>query len=1538
VLLEAIADAPGSRLSELPLLTEGERRQIVVEWNDTAHVYPRERSLQQYVEEQVERTPDTPAVVFESQQLSYRELNARANQLAHRLRMLGVGPEKLVAVCAHRSIEMVVALLGTMKAGGAYVPIDPDYPKSRLSVMLEDADPPVLLTQEHLLEVLPEHGIPTFCLDRDWHTLADESKENPTLVTNGKDQAYMIYTSGSTGKPKGVPNVHEGIANRLLWMQDAYRLNSGDRVMQKTPYSFDVSVWEFFWPLMTGACLVVARPDGHKDPSYLVELIQQQGITTMHFVPSMLRIFLEAEGVERCTSLRRVICSGEALPYELQQRFFERLGAAELHNLYGPTEAAVDVSYWECRKDTAMTIVPIGRPVWNTQLYILDSYLQPVPVGVPGELHIGGVQLARGYLKQPELTAQKFIADPFSSEPGARLYKTGDLARFLPDGNIEYLGRIDHQVKLRGFRIELGEIEATLDSHPGVLQSVVMAREDVPGDKRLVAYVVPEPDYRGDDSNSEQSLGGEQVSQWSEAFDEAYRRGGGVEEATFNIKGWDSSYTGQAIPSEEMRVWVESTVDRIKALGPRDVWEIGCGTGLLLFRIAPGVERYYGTDISQTALDFLEQQLQRPELRIPQVNLERKAAHELAAGTIQGQFDAVVLNSVIQYFPDVDYLVSVLTGAVESVRPGGAVFIGDVRSLPLLEAFHTSVEVFKADNAMSRQELARRVQKGVRQEGELVVDPEFFVALRHQCPQVTHVEIQLKRGRAFNELTRFRYDVTLHIGERTPARVECAWLDWRTQGLTRASLSEILRKTQPEMLGLTGVPNARLREEAMAVEWLASEEGSDTVGELRTRIAAGDWEGIHPEDLWSLEHELPYQVEIRASRHAADGLCDVVLRRRDAQGKVADYTVTRYPGESSSIRPWSTYANNPLRQRVAAKLIPQLRLYVGGRLPDYLVPSAFVLLDAMPLNSSGKVNRRALPAPEQSQTEAMGDYRAPQTAAEEIIAAIFAGVLRVERVGLDDNFFELGGHSLSATQVVSRIRQNLRVDLPVRTVFESPTAATLARAAEEKQRGEQGAVVLPIERASRSQSLPLSFAQQRLWVLDQIEPNNPLYNIPRALRLSGELNVEALESALNGIVARHEVLRTNYGAEKGKPFQVIAEPSYRPLEVVDLSVLPAADREKAAHQLVEEEGATPFDLTNDRIIRYKLFRLAGDDHILMVTTHHIADDGWSTGILLRELTELYEAALSGQPSPLLPLEVQYSDYAVWQRKWLQGEVLERQVAYWRERLQGAPSVLQLPTDRPRLEKPTFRGAIHRSLFPVSLLESVRALSRQQGGTAFMTLLAGFQTLVMHYTRQSDIVLGTDLANRTTVQTEALIGFFVNLLALRTDLSGDPTFSELLARVRETALGAYAHQDVPFDKLVEELQPERSLSHNPIVQVLFVQQNTPRSAKPMPGLSVSWFPMDVPSKFDMAVFVSETDKGLAGNWVYSADLFDAATIARMAGMYQRVLEKVTVNPVMRLSELLAVMAEEDQKHRATQQKEFQQAGSQRLKTAKRKSLT
>ncbi len=489
-LLDGIVSNPKQSISDLPLLSEAERYQLLVEWNKTRVDYPRDQLIHQLFEARVEKTPDAVAVVFEDRQLTYRELDRCANRLAHYLQSIGVAPETLVGIAVERSLEMVVGLYGILKAGGAYLPIDPTYPPERIACILEDARVPILLTQADLPDKLPLHEVHVVCLDKDWDNLiAGQSIETPVCKATLENPAYTIYTSGSTGRPKGVVNTHQGILNRLLWMQEAYQLTASDRVLQKTPFSFDVSVWEFFWPLMSGACLVLARPEGHRDNDYLVQLIKKHQITTIHFVPSMLQLFLEAKDVEKCNSLRQVICSGEVLPLNLQNRFFEKLNS-KLHNLYGPTEAAVDVTYWECRREYDFRTVPIGRPIANTRIYILDRCLQPVPIGVSGELHIGGVQVARGYLNRPDLTTEKFIPDPFSDDPGARLYKTGDLARYLPDGNIEYSGRLDYQVKVRGFRIEPGEIESLLSQHPEVSEAVVLGREDVPDDKRLVAYVI----------------------------------------------------------------------------------------------------------------------------------------------------------------------------------------------------------------------------------------------------------------------------------------------------------------------------------------------------------------------------------------------------------------------------------------------------------------------------------------------------------------------------------------------------------------------------------------------------------------------------------------------------------------------------------------------------------------------------------------------------------------------------------------------------------------------------------------------------------------------------------------------------------------------------------------------------------------------------------------------------------------------------------------------------------------------------------------
>jgi amino acid adenylation domain-containing protein len=1127
-LLAGVVQEPARRLSELRLLTAAERHQLLDEWNDTAAAYRGELCLHELIAEQAARRPEAVAVVHEDGSLTYGELARASAALASRLIALGVGAESRVGLAVERSLEMMVGVLAILQAGGAYVPLDPDYPRDRLAYMVADAmggrsgggqalaAPPVVLSLRRLADRLPDSGAQVVFLDETiaarppaaGRDLAGEPRARRALPDN---LAYVIYTSGSTGMPKGAMNSHRAVVNRLLWMQQTYGLTAADRVLQKTPISFDVSVWELFWPLLAGATLVVARPGGHQDPAYLVELIREQRITTLHFVPSMLQVFLEAPGVSALGSLRRVFASGEALPAELERRCHERLGSAALYNLYGPTEAAVDVTAWPCERGSRRLAVPIGRPVANTRIHLLDAAYGPVPIGVAGELYIGGVQPARGYLDRPELTAERFVPDPFGGrwgEPGGRLYRTGDLARHDGQGWIEFLGRIDHQVKVRGFRIELGEVESALETHPEVARAVALA--DAAGGGRLVACVLP-----------------------------------------------------------------------------------------------------------------------------------------------------------------------------------------------------------------------------------------------------------------------------------------------------------------------------------------------------------------------------------RATTAAADASAPVPA--------------------------------------LDAELVARLRAHLARSLPDYMIPTAWVELASVPLTPSGKVDRRRLAALAAG-TSAAGagrparpERRAPANPAEELLAAIWEEVLGLPEVGMDESFFDLGGHSLLATQVVARVRRSWGIELPLRALFELPTVARLAAHLVALAAGGQADTAPPITARQRSRGLedravglPLSFGQQRLWFLDQLEPGGVAYNMPAAVRLRGSLDAAALSWSLGEVVRRHEVLRTIFRLDGEEPAQVPLPAAPLQLPRVDLAGLPPGRREAAARRLLAAAAGRPFDLANGPLLRSLLLRLDPLEHLLLVVVHHIASDAWSMGLLVRELSALYAARRRGAPSPLPELPLQYADYAAWQRGWLRGAALAAQLAYWRRALAGAPPLLDLPTDRPRPPRQSFRGGRLAHRFAPALGEAVRALGRTQGATAFMIHVAAFQALLGRYSGQQVVVVGTPIANRRHAELEGLIGFFVNTLALAGGLAGEPRFTAHLARVRETALGAYAHQDLPFEKLVEELDPRRSLAYAPLFQVLLSARDLPAAAaESLPGLELTALGTELgAAKFDLTLDVGAS--GIAGETAaeleYNTDLFDRSTAARLLRHFETLLAGALADPAARVGEL------------------------------------
>jgi amino acid adenylation domain-containing protein len=1422
------------------------------------------RPAYELFEERAARAPHLLAVEEAGRRITYGRLDAAADRLAARLIGLGAGREARVAILAGRSIEQVTAILAVAKSGAAYLPLDPANPDARLATMLEAAGAHLVLAPRALASRRGLAGRRVVDLD---DAPAGDDPPRAARAASPADLAYVIFTSGSTGDPSGVEVTHANLANLVAWHRAAFGLTEADRATLISGVGFDASVWELWPALASGASLLIPDDATRLHPPALRDWLVERG-ATVAFLPTPLAELLLALEWPRACALRTMLTGGDRLHAVDPARVPFRVV-----NNYGPTETTVVATSGEADTGGWLGMPTIGGPVANARAFVLDAGLRPVPIGVPGELCIGGAGVARGYAGRPDRTAERFLPDPYSRAPGVRLYRTGDRARQLADGRIEFLGRLDTQVKVRGHRVEPAEVESALAAHPGV-EAVAVVADEESGGTRLVAYVAPR--RAGGEGGRWEA---EHLARWRDLYDETYARSPERRDPSFDITGWNSSYTGAPIDAAEMREWRDRTVERILERPPRRVLEIGCGTGLLLTRIAPRCEGYVATDFSAVSLGLVRRAVAGREDCACLELLQRDA--DDFSGLEAGSFDMIILNSVVQYFPGADYLERVLRGSMRLLGDGGRLFVGDVRDARLHQAFAASVARHGAGQA-SPGDVRARAGRLLANEEELLVSPHFFAGLAAGEPRGAWVEVLVKRGRADNELTRFRYDAVLHVGSPPPAPAERE-IPWEASAPSR--LGKLFLEGVDRVL-LRGVPNARIAGDVAAARALAGPEP-----ELREAPAAA-----HPDDVAALGGAQGYTGIARLSPDGEE-LFDVAFTRRATGSPAETPAFPALPGDGPH-----RLTNAPVRATIAGTLAPALRELAAARLPEFMVPSAFVVLDELPLTASGKIDRRALPAGA-ALPAAAGARVPPRTAMERAVAGAWCDVLRVERVGATDNFFDLGGHSLLATQVISRLRSALGVEVPLRVIFESPTVEKLGRWIESARApAEAGG---PIRHLDRAGPMPLSFAQQRLWFIDRLEPGIAAYNIPNAIRLQGDLDVPALSRAMGEIVRRHESLRTRFVEGPEGPGQVIDATLPPPWVVEALEASP--DPEARARRIVTEEAMRPFDLARGPLLRGRLLRLGPRDHVLSLVVHHIVADGWSMGLLVRELGKLYEAYSRAADSPLAELPIQYADWASWQRAWLEEGEHERQLAYWRRELADVPPLL-LPTDRSRPSHPSYSGAALDVILAAPLVERLGSLARSEGATLHMVLLAAFAATLSRWSGQDDITVGTPVAGRTRQEVEPLIGFFVNTLAIRTRLAGrNLTYRQLVGRIRETALGALAHQEVPFERVVEAVRPERDTSRNPIFQALFALHNMPLGHLALPGLTVGSFDFAAgTAQFDVEMSLFEVEGTLAGRLQWSTDLFEPETMQRFAEHFRRFVELAAGDPdlVLRKAPILS----------------------------------
>lgn len=1334
VILEAIVATPDHSIATMPLLTAAERTQILYGWNDTQAVFPSQHTLHSLIAEQAARTPNAIAVQDAQGTLTYRELNQRANQLARYLVTRGVGVDQPVGVCVNRSAEMIIILLGILKAGGAYVPLDPSYPTERLAFMASDAGLTTLILQEETAQTVPFFVGQCVVLDHDWTTIAHYDQSDVVLSVLPNHLAYIIYTSGSTGVPKGVQIPHMAVVNFLTTMSQQLAITKDDIGMALTSISFDIAGLEMYLPLLVGARVVVVSREIATNANELASTIDRANITILQATPATWRSLLDT-GWQGKPHLK-MLCGGEALSRNLADALLASGGT--LWNMYGPTETTIWSLIQLVERDEGP--IMIGRPIANTHVYIVDTYLQPVPIGVAGEIYIGGTGLARGYRQRTDLTAERFIPDPFTSVPDARIYRTGDAARYDANGTIEYLGRLDTQVKVRGFRIELGEVEAILQQHPAVREAVAIVRADTDAEnateqKRLLAYVTRRKYHNQDDDQQQaQEWFTEQVTHWQQVWDTIYEDLE-VNDMHVSLAGWNSSYTSQPIPESEMREWETQIVARILLQKPKRVLEIGCGTGLLLFPIAPSCDAYWGVDFSAKVVENLRTQIRLQKLS--QVTLLQREGDDFSGilAAQRGTFDVVIINSVIQYFPSVDYLLQVLAGAVQMAAPGGCVFVGDVRSLPLLEAFHTSVQLRQASLSLLTDQLRLRIQKRIAQENELVVDPAFFMALQRHIPQISAVEIQLKGGRSHNELTRFRYDVKLHIDRPVQPITDFPQLDWKEAHLTVSHIHDYLHVHQPAFLVVNNIPNARVLSDTAVTALLANDAMTGSVGDLWQQLHERPSEvGIDPEDLWQLSTATPYTIRIHWSETIDTFAVQFTRYDDDPQRSLSLLVSAQTP---TQVKPWSNYTTNPMQAESTSTLVPELRDYLRNRLPEYMIPSVIMLLDALPLTNNGKIDRQALPSPDGSRPVLKNAFMAPRTPAEQLLAAIWADVLGIKIVGIHDNFFELGGDSLMSIRVVAKAGKS-GLGITTKQLFQHQTIATLAASTGTTHTlTEQGVITGP---------MPLMPVNSYTFGNRLGDPRS--HSLVFLLEGNDILDAKFIEPVAYKVIAHHDALRMHALEHEGEWHLTIPDLDAVPSTwQIDLTQLTEVEQIATIREVIRDI-AIEFDLTREPLLRLALFELGvGKPTPLMVAGHSLVVDMQSWQFLMDDIQNVYIQLSQAQRAHLPPKTTSYIQWAARLREYSHSSQLLAELPYWMaEQRQRVP---RLPKDFPTGENTG--ASLFMALDMLNLDETstlLHKVAKNEGLQVDVILLTAVAQTLMEWTNERLLLVTVEGHGRT----------------------------------------------------------------------------------------------------------------------------------------------------------------------------------------------